>query len=579
MNAVFEDRAGNVCFRGCVLGDARTTVFEGAKSTMAPAARDYNQRLGCFDGQRFDWFMPAAVTIFGWVNEQVTLQARTGEWWVGTGDGLYRFPAADSFAHLKTARPPAVYTTKDGLAAPQVFRLFEDSRGNVWVSTISPPRLAWLGGKRPASGCATWPTRRGCRRSRTIGRVRSVRMQGHVWIGFDRGLARYANGRFTLFTATDGLPPGAIMDIHVDRSGRLWLASARADSFASTTPARIDRPSSATQPRKGCRATTLEVIVEDADGHIYVGGGHGLDRLDPATGRVKHFTTADGLAPGLFRARVPRSEWRAVVRDVHGGSGPARAGRREAPGAAAGVDQRVARERVCRSSSRRWANSRCRCRTCAAPEPARDRLLRAGLSRSGEVLRYQYRLDGADADWSEPTRQRTVTYASLAPGRYTFIVRAVSSDGIASDRPATVTFRILQSGLAALVVPDADRARARARWLTRVYRYRVARLLEMAHMRTRIATDLHDDIGANLTRIALLSEVAEARTRAIDDGPLSSIARIARESVSSMSDIVWAINPKRESLLDLIRRMRQHADEVFTLARHRVALRRARWRR
>ena len=49
-----------------------------------------------------------------------------------------------------------------------------------------------------------------------------------------------------------------------------------------------------------------------------------------------------------------------------------------------------------------------------------------------------------------------------------------------------------------------------------------------------------------------------------DDGPLASIAVIARESVSSMSDIVWAVNPARESLLDLIRRMRQHADQVFT---------------
>jgi signal transduction histidine kinase len=96
-----------------------------------------------------------------------------------------------------------------------------------------------------------------------------------------------------------------------------------------------------------------------------------------------------------------------------------------------------------------------------------------------------------------------------------------------------------------------------------LYRYRVTRLLEMANLRTRIATDLHDDIGANLTRIALLSEVAKHSQA--DPGALTSIASIARESVSSMSDIVWAINPKRETLLDLTRRMRQHADEVFTM--------------
>ena len=138
VNAIFEDRAGDVCFRGAVLGDARTSVFEGATLDLLRADQgSYYSRLGCFDGQRFHWFKPAAVTSFGWVQEQVTLQARTGEWWVGTGEGLYRFPAADHFAQLRTAKPRAVYTMAHGLAAPQVFRLFEDSQGNVWVSTIS----------------------------------------------------------------------------------------------------------------------------------------------------------------------------------------------------------------------------------------------------------------------------------------------------------------------------------------------------------------------------------------------------------------------------------------------------------
>ena len=84
-------------------------------------------------------------------------------------------------------------------------------------------------------------------------------------------------------------------------------------------------------------------------------------------------------------------------------------------------------------------------------------------------------------------------------------------------------------------------------------------------MRTRIATDLHDEIGANLMRIALLSEVARAtrgrgRRRAARARSLASPASRS----SSMSDIVWAVSPERESLLDLTRRMRQHADEVFT---------------
>lgn len=84
-------------------------------------------------------------------------------------------------------------------------------------------------------------------------------------------------------------------------------------------------------------------------------------------------------------------------------------------------------------------------------------------------------------------------------------------------------------------------------------------------MRTRIASDLHDDIGANLTRIAFLTETARGTSGpGQEDSPLASIASIARESVSSMGDIVWAVNPARDTLLDLTLRMRQHAEEVFT---------------
>jgi signal transduction histidine kinase len=108
-----------------------------------------------------------------------------------------------------------------------------------------------------------------------------------------------------------------------------------------------------------------------------------------------------------------------------------------------------------------------------------------------------------------------------------------------------------------------------------LHRYRLARTLELEQVRTRIATDLHDDIGANLTRIAILSEVARQqpghRPTGLD-APLSSIADIARESVATMSDIVWAISPERDTLREVVRRMRDHAEEVFESRDIRVVL-------
>jgi ligand-binding sensor domain-containing protein len=287
VNAVFEDRAANLCFRGTVLGDARTSLFEGAKPDPLGARQgSLHGRLGWFDGQRFDWFKPLAVGHFGWVPEQVTLQARTGEWWVGTGEGLYRFPAADNIAHLEIARPTAVYTVKDGLAAPQVYRLFEDFRGNVWVSTISAT----------ATGLARW--------ERDTGRLHNIAgspglsllkddwaarsfgedADGSVWIGFDGELGRYKDGSFTLFAANEGVPAGAIMNIHRDRSGRLWLASARG-GLVRVDHAGTDRPTFVSYTTaQGLSSNNTEVITEDAAGHIYVGG-------EPDSERPKRLST------------------------------------------------------------------------------------------------------------------------------------------------------------------------------------------------------------------------------------------------------------------------------------------------
>ena len=320
----------------------------------------------------------------------------------------------------------------------------------------------------------------------------------------------------------------------------MWTARAgsgshprEAGSFASTTLARSDPRLSATRPRQGLSSNNTEVITEDADGHLYVGGGHGLDRLDPSTGRVKHFTAADGLAPGLFRA---------AFRDRHGvlwfgmTSGLARlAPVAETPPApppvlisgvrVSGVPQFVsalgeqetvaprfgARPRTsCKSISSAWVSRRVKC--C--------------VINTGSMAPTPIGASSASSERS-PTQ-------GLGPGRYRFTVRAVNSDGIASDHPAVITFTVLRPvwlrwwvlALSAIAVGLMVRA---------LYRYRVARLLEIANMRTRIATDLHDEIGSNLSLIAMVSEVAsrtaKQTTRRLSRGSRSSRAHRGRPSM------------------------------------------------
>ena len=99
-----------------------------------------------------------------------------------------------------------------------------------------------------------------------------------------------------------------------------------------------------------------------------------------------------------------------------------------------------------------------------------------------------------------------------------------------------------------------------------LYRYRVAQLVAVERVRTRIATDLHDDIGASLSQIAILSELArgDADTEAETGNTLGRIATTSRELVDAMGDIVWAINPKRDRVGDLLQRMRHFASDTFT---------------
>jgi len=184
-----------------------------------------------------------------------------------------------------------------------------------------------------------------------------------------------------------------------------------------------------------------------------------------------------------------------------------------------------------------------------------------------------------------------VTYAKLSPGSYRFLVRAVDSDGQVSSVPASVNFKILPplwlrwwflaliAAIIALIVvafyryrienlrrvnaalEDARSAEERLRLA------REERISELESVRTRIATDLHDDIGASLTQIAVLSEVAQAQAGKGNGGPpesLRKITQVSNELIGTMSDIVWSINPAKDHLSDLTQRMRRFAADVLT---------------
>jgi ligand-binding sensor domain-containing protein/two-component sensor histidine kinase len=187
----------------------------------------------------------------------------------------------------------------------------------------------------------------------------------------------------------------------------------------------------------------------------------------------------------------------------------------------------------------------------------------AGASYTDErKVRYKYMLEGYDKDWSLPVQNNSVNYASLPFGHYTFKVLASNGDQW-SATPATFSFEVVRPfyksyWFIALVCVLL----AASFYFIRVYRLK--QKLKVEKLRVNIARDLHDDIGSALGSINLLSENATRRlaaTKSVEEvaGVFQKIGYSAQSMLDSMDDIIWTINPEKDSLQDLLIRMREFA--------------------
>jgi ligand-binding sensor domain-containing protein/signal transduction histidine kinase len=552
-----------------------------ADQTGAVYATSGDWFINQFDGQHFKSVqphLPSPMPKTGWDFSQCSFQDRNGEWWVPTTQGLYRFSRVERIEQLATARPIAVYTTRDGLSGNNIGHFFEDAQGNLWLGTDGEVQITMW--ERSTGTFHRYTTADGLPASMAPYDF-DQDLNGDIWIGLANGLARYRAGRFTHWTMAEGVPKGIIRNVYCDHAGRLWITS----SLGGV--GRMDDPSADTPQFKiytvadGLASNATRCLTEDEWGRIYVGAGRGVDRLDPATGRVKHYTTADGLANSFVNA---------AFRDRNGHLWF---------GMLQGLSRLIPEQERPATQVPVWING-LHIAGAAYPisefgesdislpslESSQNRIqidfFGLGFS-ADEPLHYQYKLEGAGQDWSEPTEQRTHEM-SLGPGSYRFLVRAVRPDSTLVSTPASVSFKILPPiwlrwwfiAITVLVAGSLIYAFARYRYKRMeavleaqdaLRRSREERFAELERVRKRIATDLHDDIGSSLTQISILSEVVLQKTDANDShlsGPLSMIAVASRELVDSMSDIVWAINPQKDHLNDLTQRMRRFASDVLT---------------
>jgi ligand-binding sensor domain-containing protein/signal transduction histidine kinase len=421
--------------------------------------------------------------------------------------------------------------------------------------------------------------------------VRSIEedASGNLWVGTQgAGLCRFSDQATRWFTKTNGLPSDNINCLYQDREGALWVGT----SIGLATFAH-DKWTSFAGHFNGASGN-ISYLMDDDQGYLWMGSSVGLLRgkksdLDAfATGKlnsvaVRSYGQPDGLPTRVCSQGSQPAAWR----------GPG--GKLWFPtiSGLVSVDPKELRPNT--NPPPVIIES-----VLVDGRPVGPNTLRAPLTRSlvipaaresleihytsinlpaPDLGLFKYRLTGHEKDWTiaEP-QTRYVHYTKLPHGHYTFELKACNEDGVWNDTPATLLVTVLPpfwqtwwfiAGtslcLLAMIVGSVHYVS------TQKLQRQVATLRQQEALekeRARIARDLHDQLGANLTQVALLGEMAETDKDVPDEveAHAKQISQTARETTRALDEIVWTVNPSNDTLDGLINYVCKYAQEYLALA-------------
>ena len=446
----------------------------------------------------------------------------TGRVWAGTKSGLYFADPAS----------PANFKAQEKFIRKEVRALSADGRGNLWAGVEDGTlfRLATNGAVtsfRPTDNLphAIWSL--------------LAEADGTVWAGtFRGGLLRFRDGQFTRFSLPEGLPDNVICQILPDGAGNLWLGShhgvfrvakAALNDFARgaiKTVTCIVFGRSDGLPSAECSGGYQPAAWRGQDGRLWFTTIKGAVSVRPEESRTNLVSP-----PVVIEEMIVDGKSLDATTTTRGNTLPA--------GIVYDRDQGVLE---------------------VSPGKHQFEFRYTGLSLvSSDRVQFRYRLEGADADWVEAGTRRSVQYNLLPPGNYDFRVIACNSDGVWNEsgchlkiiiRPhfyVTWWFQTLAVLLILSTVAGIVRHMATRRLHQKMEELQRKQMVERE--RARIAKDIHDDLGASLTLIAVLGDLAKKERVGERIEKMSSTAR---EAVKSLDEIVWAVNPRNDTLAHFV---------------------------
>lgn len=546
-----------------------TQAFELRDGTLVVASGG-NHALQFLDGTRFRGALQKLdLHDWGWGWNQIVCADREGDVWIGTGEGLLRYRHAHTFAQLMGGTPVR-YTERDGLGGHNIFRVWEDSRGEIWVGTFGEITLARY--DRASGRFIRYPPREGIPHNSPSAFAED--RSGNVLVGwYEGGFSRISrDGSVRFFGVRDGVPPGFVHALLVDSHATLWIASGGGGIGVVEHPDREPFVCRRITREDGLSSNTPRALVEAADGAMWIGSNRGIDRIPPGgsaanarvvgSSTITHYGRDDGLTNVLvtnaFRDRTGVL-WFGTVEGV--------SAMPMTPAPPSQSDKtlitRVIVDGVPIAVPPFGSNAVGGFELGPATRRIEFHFVAPAL-RQRRSVRYVFRLAGVDDTWSE-TSDGAVRFEHLPARDLRFEVSALAS-GVARSPIANVAFRVappfwrrwwfMLLSLAALVA-----------LLVTLYRARVGHLLALERMRTRIATDLHDDLGSSLSSISILSEVARHQVEGSETaGILDDIGSSARTLIGALADSIWAVDPRADDLESVVERSRDQVHAVLEAA-------------
>jgi ligand-binding sensor domain-containing protein/signal transduction histidine kinase len=491
--------------------------------------------------------------------------------WAGTRfHGLFTFqtnqfiPAADA-----------------GISGPQIFALFEDRNGVLWAGTQNG--LA----RRDGQNWNLFTTRNGL--SGNVIRAIAEDADGNLWAGTEnQGLNCFTNGKFISHPATaNGLPGNDISCLLADSDNVLWVGTS-GHGLARFKNGKWTRYST----DDGLASNFICYLLEDAADDLWLGSNMGLMRIpkksldDFADGAVKSiscrtFVESDGLPTrectgGSQPAAIRTRDGELIFPTTKGvvSVNPAELKPNLQPPLVMIESVQIdGREQKTNSLNSTWS--------AAVVVPPGHELLEIDYTAlnfsAPDAVRFKYRLEGRDTAWTEAHGERVANYSNLAPGHYQFHVVAFNEDGVPNETGGVLdiivqpqfwqTWWFRAAGILFLggIVIGIVRYISTQKLKRQVQLHQQHEELE--HERARIARDLHDQLGANLTQVALLGEMAEADKDLPGEIELHAqqISHTARETTRSLDEIVWAVNPANDTLEGLANYACKYAQDYLAL--------------